>query len=254
LPGRPDGLAQQPQATSYHGRGYRPASEGPYVIVLGVARHFAKWTFGGERLQQPLLGELLGLPVVDPCQARSVEGDEPCKVPERGVQRGYVRVADEDLGVGPDSVEVQVFDGLGRAVAALEAVDHVHLVVGEHGHQVLRPALGGACHVGVARKDVAAKLDLVALFFPPLHTAQNLAAVVVGARRGGTPMVPPGRRTRPLMVNDGSFSGGSAGFGPRSRRRLSPALRPRTGLCPWRRSPCWRRPRRQIQRTTTTTA
>src|SRR3712207_2934693 len=64
---------------------------------------------------------------------------------------------------------------------------HVHLVVGEHVHEVLRPAFGGAGHVGVAREHVAAELHFVSLALPPLHPAQHLAAVVVRAGRGGDP-------------------------------------------------------------------
>jgi hypothetical protein len=45
------------------------------------------------------------------------------------MQRGDVRVADERLGVGPDCVEVEVLDDLRRAVAALEALHDVYVVV-----------------------------------------------------------------------------------------------------------------------------
>src|SRR5215210_6639012 len=72
LPGRPYRLAQEPQATSHHGSADRAAPERPDVLVLRVGRHLSERPLRGECSQQPLLGERLGLPVVDAGEAWTV--------------------------------------------------------------------------------------------------------------------------------------------------------------------------------------
>ena len=74
-----------------------------------------------------------------PCKPVAVERREARPLAQRDVCSAVMsREADERLRVRGDEVEVEVGDELGRAVAALHALDDVDLGVGEHRHQVAR--------------------------------------------------------------------------------------------------------------------
>jgi hypothetical protein len=98
------------------------------------------------------------------------------------VEGGDVRVADEGLRVRGDEVEVEVWNGLRRAEAALERPDDVDLRVGEEGVQILAPSPRIPCDIVVAIPRALGELDAVAERLPPLHAAQDVGPAVVRAR------------------------------------------------------------------------
>ena len=111
------------------------AADRAHVRIVGVARHLARAAAGQHReLAVAREGRRVVRAHAD--EAVAVQRREARALPDRDVERGDVRVADERLGVRGDHVEVEERDRLRRAEPALQALDDVDLRVGEQRRQV----------------------------------------------------------------------------------------------------------------------
>ena len=193
LPRSPHRLHEEPQAAADEWRAHLAAPDRPHVRVVGVARDLAE-PAAAQHAQQAIAREIgrLGRPHAD--EAVAVERREPRPLTDRDVERGDVRVPDERLRVRGDRVKVEVWDRLGGAVAALEALDDVDLRVLEEGDEVRRAAARVTGDVVVPVEDAGRELHAVAVRLPPLDAAQDLGARVIRARRRGDADRPSGRQ------------------------------------------------------------
>ncbi len=89
-----------------------------------------------------------------------METHQACLSVEGQVERGDVREADEDLGMGTDRFEVQPVEDPHGAVAAGAGEDGIDFRIEKGLHQLLGAPLVGSSEIAVDRKEVFAHLHL----------------------------------------------------------------------------------------------
>ena len=98
------GLHEEPEAAAGEWRGRRPARDGAYVGVVGIARNLA-CAASAEHLEKAHAWRP-STPCRLPGYPRAVERRQASALADRDVECGDVGVADERLRVGRDDVEV----------------------------------------------------------------------------------------------------------------------------------------------------